>query len=128
LTCVRCHGLLVEIPPLMWLSGDDYQSTQSDHCEGEAWQCLNCGNYVDAIILANRRSPPPPSLEEEAAVSAAGDLVEGLMASEAAGTAIAVGCLTQPKTLRGSEDIRSPVTGLIGHVSGFFPSEIERSA
>jgi hypothetical protein len=112
----------------MWLSGDDYQSTQSDHCEGEAWQCLNCGNYIDAIILANRRSPPPPSFEEEAAVSAAVNLVEGLMTSQAAGTAIAVGCLTQPTTLRGGEGIRSPVTDFTDDVSGFFPSEIERSA
>jgi len=73
-TCARCHGLLVEIPSLVWLSGDDYQPTQSDQCEGEAWQCLNCGNYIDGVILANRLSPPQPPFEEEAAVSAAVNL------------------------------------------------------
>jgi hypothetical protein len=128
LTCARCHGLLVEIPPLMWLSGEDYRPTQSDHCEGEAWQCLNCGNYIDGVILANRLSPPPPPLEEEAAVAAAVNLVQGLMTSPTAGTALAVGCLAQPTTLRGGEGIRSPVTDFTDHVSGFFPSAIERSA
>jgi hypothetical protein len=71
LICARCDGLLMEIPPLVWLSSDDYRPTQSDRCEGEAWQCLNCGNYVDGVILANRQSPLQPPLEEEVAVTAA---------------------------------------------------------
>ncbi len=127
MTCARCHGLLVEIPSLMWLSSNDYQPTQSDQCEGEAWQCLNCGNYIDGVILANRLSPPQLPLEEEAAVSAAENLVRGLMSGPTAGNALAVQRLTQPATLRGREGIRSPVTNLTDRVSGFFPSEIEWS-
>jgi len=121
MTCARCHGLLVEIPPLVWLSGDDYQPTQSDRYGGEAWQCLNCGNYVDGVILANRLSPP---LEEEAAVSAAVNRVGGIMTDPGAG---AVAYLTQPPTLREREGMRSPGTDLTDRVSGFFPSEIEWS-
>ena len=124
MTCTRCHGLLVEIPPLVWSSGDDYHATQSDRCGGEAWQCLNCGNYVDGVILANRLSPP---LAEEAAVSAAANWVGGLMTAPPAGNARAVQCLTQPKTLSGREAMRSSGTELTDHVSGFFPSEIEWS-
>jgi hypothetical protein len=67
MTCARCDGLLVDIPPFRFLCSNDYQPTQSDQCEGEAWQCLNCGNYIDAVIVANRLSPPPLSLEEEEA-------------------------------------------------------------
>ena len=127
MTCARCHGLLMEIPSLMWLSSNDYQPTQSDQCEDEAWQCLNCGNYIDGVILANRLSPPQPPFEEEAAVSAAENLVRGLTSGPTAGNALAVQRLTQPATLRGREGIRSPVTDLTDRVSGFFPSEIEWS-
>ena len=126
--CTRCDGLLVEVPSLVWLSSNDYHPTQSDHCEGEAWQCLNCGNYIDAVILANRLSPPQPPFEEEAAVWAAENLVGGLMSGPTAGNALAVQCFTQPTTLRGREGIRSSVMDLTDHVSGFFPSKIERSA
>ena len=95
MTCARCHGLLVEIPPLMWLSSDDYHPTQSDRCGGEAWQCLNCGNYVDGVILANRLAPPQPSREEDAAVSTAANWVGELMTVPPAGNARAVQCFTQ---------------------------------
>jgi len=114
----------MEIPPLVWLSGDDYQPTQSDRCEGEAWQCLNCGNYIDGVILANRLSPP---LEEEAAVSAAVNRVGGLMMGPPAGNALAVQCLTQPTTFGERESMRSPVRDLTDRTAGFFPSEIEWS-
>jgi len=109
MTCARCHGLLMEIPSLMWLSSNDYQPTQSDRCEGEAWQCLNCGNYIDGVILANRLSPPQPPFGEEAAVSADENLVGGLRSGPTAGNALLV-------------------TDFTVHVSGFFHSEIERSA
>jgi hypothetical protein len=102
-TCARCDGLVVNIPPLVLLCSNDYQFTQSDEVEGEAWQCLNCGNYIDAVILANRQSPPQPSLEQEAAVSAAMNRVGGLMTGPTAGSALAVRCFTQPTTLRGCE-------------------------
>jgi hypothetical protein len=82
MTCARCDGLLVEIPPLVLLCSNDYQFTQSDEVEGEAWQCLNCGSYIDAVILANRRSPPQPSLEQEADVSTAVDWFGGVMAGQ----------------------------------------------
>ena len=127
LTCVRCHGLLVEIPPLAWLSGDDYQPTQSDRCESKAWQCLNCGNYVDGVILANRLSLPQPPLEEDAAVSAAVNRVGGLMTGPPARNARAVQCLTQPTTFGEREGMRSPVRDLTDRTAGFFPSEIEWS-
>ena len=124
MTCTRCDGLLVEVPSLVWLSSNDYQPTQADHCEGETWQCLNCGNYIDAVILANRLSPPQPPFEEEAAVSVAENLVGGLMTHPGDG---AMAGFTHPTTLRGREGIRSPVTDSTDHVSGFFPSEIEWS-
>ncbi len=127
MTCTRCHGLLVEIPPLVWLSGDDYQPTQSDRYGGEAWQCLNCGNYVDGVILANRHLPSQIPLEEEAAVSAAANRVGGLMTAPPAGNALAVQCLTQPTTFGEREGMRSPVRDLTDRTAGFFPSEIEWS-
>ncbi len=124
MTCTRCHGLLVEVPSLVWLSSNDYHPTQSDQCEGEAWQCLNCGNYIDAVILTNRHLPSQNPFEEEAAVAAAVNLVGGLMTRPGAE---AMAGFTQPTTLRGREGIRSPVTDSTDHVSGFFPSEIEWS-
>ena len=127
MTCTRCHGLLVNIPSLVWLSSEDYQPTQSDRCEGEAWQCLNCGNYIDAVILANRCSLPESPLEEETAGSAAVGLVGGFMTGLPAGKAQAVRYLTQPTTLTGHEGIGSLVTELANEVADFFPSEFERS-
>ena len=58
MTCVRCQGLLVWIPPLYLLSTDSYSPSGSDQLEGGAWQCVNCGEYVDEVILANRASRP----------------------------------------------------------------------
>ena len=127
MTCARCQGLLVNIPSLVWLSSEDYQPTQSDRCEGEAWQCLNCGNYIDAVILANRGPLPESPLEEETAGSAVVGLVEEFMTGLPAGKAGAVRCLTQPPTLTGHEGIGSLVTELANDVAGFFPSEFERS-
>jgi len=31
-----------------------------DKIESDAWQCVNCGEYVDDVILANRGSQPAP--------------------------------------------------------------------
>ncbi len=124
MTCTRCHGFLVEVPSLVWLSTNDYHPTQSDRCEDDAWQCLNCGNYIDAVILANRHLPSQIPLEEEAAVAAAANLVGGLMTRPGDGAGAGY---TQPTTPRGREGIRSPVTDSTDHVSGFFPSEIEWS-
>jgi hypothetical protein len=32
----------------------------ADRIESDAWQCVNCGNYEDAIIHANRGTQPSP--------------------------------------------------------------------
>jgi hypothetical protein len=125
LICARCNGFLMEIPPLVWLSCDDYRPTQSDRWGGAAWECLNCGNYIDAVILANRRLLPQPALEQEAAVSPAVNRIGELMIGPTGKDAIAVGCFTQPTTLKAPEGMRSPGTGSTDRVSGFFPSEIE---
>lgn len=53
MTCRRCHGLMVEIMPLVWSSAD-FEPVGPEEREMDAWQCLNCGNYVDAVILAHR--------------------------------------------------------------------------
>ena len=53
MTCPRCHGLLMAILPLVW-SSREYQPSPEDRLDVEAWQCVNCGNYIDAVILANR--------------------------------------------------------------------------
>jgi hypothetical protein len=47
---------LVEIMPLFWISPD--WETPVEELQLPAWQCLNCGDYVDAVILAHRASPP----------------------------------------------------------------------
>jgi len=58
MTCVRCGGIMIGVPPLYLLSTDSYSPSGSDQLEGEAWQCVNCGEYVDEVILANRASRP----------------------------------------------------------------------
>src|SRR5437870_9181696 len=55
MTCMRCQGLLVEIPPLFWVAPGWEMPTEE--LQMPAWQCLNCGDYVDAVILAHRNSP-----------------------------------------------------------------------
>ena len=56
--CRRCKGLLVAIPPLAWDSGE-YQPSSVDMLGLPAWQCVNCGDYIDAVILANRMAASP---------------------------------------------------------------------
>ena len=58
MTCVRCQGFMIGVPPLYLLSSDSYSPSGSDQLEGEAWQCVNCGEYVDEVILDNRASRP----------------------------------------------------------------------
>lgn len=59
MSCARCQGLLVSIPPLFLSSTNLYMPSLEDRIESDAWQCVNCGDYVDAIILANRGSQQP---------------------------------------------------------------------
>jgi hypothetical protein len=47
---------MIGVPPLYLLSTDSYHPSGSDLLEGEAWQCVNCGEYLDEVILANRAS------------------------------------------------------------------------
>jgi hypothetical protein len=58
MTCLRCQGLLLAVPPLVW-SSREYQPSPEDRLNVDAWQCVNCGNYIDAVILANRTAPLP---------------------------------------------------------------------
>ena len=60
MSCMRCHGLLVSVPSLFLLSTSLYEPSISDGLEGDAWQCVNCGEYVDAVILANRAGQRSP--------------------------------------------------------------------
>jgi hypothetical protein len=62
MTCKRCQGLLVEVPPLFWMAPDCVLLPEKD-LQMPAWQCLNCGDYIDAVILANRNAPVPLSEE-----------------------------------------------------------------
>lgn len=55
--CPRCSGLMVEI----------YSELLSPSARGEdalVWHCVNCGEYVDRLLLLNRwaqqGAPPPP--------------------------------------------------------------------
>ncbi len=56
MTCMRCQGLLVEIPSLFWVA-PDWEAPPAKELQMPAWQCLNCGDYVDAVILARRALP-----------------------------------------------------------------------
>jgi hypothetical protein len=60
MSCVRCQGLLVSVPPLFLSSTNSYLPSLADKIESDAWQCVNCGDYVDAVILANRGSQTSP--------------------------------------------------------------------
>ena len=60
MSCTRCQGFLVPVPPLFLSSSSPYQPSIVDKLEFDAWQCVNCGEYVDAVILANRGAQFPP--------------------------------------------------------------------
>jgi hypothetical protein len=56
MTCTRCQGLLVEIPSLFWVC-PDLEAPPAKELQLPAWQCVNCGDYIDSVILAHRASP-----------------------------------------------------------------------
>jgi hypothetical protein len=58
MNCMRCEGLMVEVLPLFWIS-PDCQLLPEKELQMPAWQCMNCGDYIDAVILANRCAPVP---------------------------------------------------------------------
>lgn len=49
--CLRCRGLMVSI------TLEDVGSTT---LRVSGWQCVQCGDVIDAEILANRLCPPQP--------------------------------------------------------------------
>lgn len=56
--CPRCHGMMVE-------AYSDLVSPDSAGNDMIGWRCINCGEYVDRLVLLNRWAqqgvPPPPS-------------------------------------------------------------------
>lgn len=58
MTCTRCDGLLMATLPLFWLASD-YQPSPGEDLDVQGWSCMNCGNYLDAVILAHRSAPVP---------------------------------------------------------------------
>lgn len=51
MNCLRCRGLMVSIKL--------EDSEGSSRCSS-AWQCLLCGEVIDAVIAANRKGHPEP--------------------------------------------------------------------
>jgi len=46
MNCLRCHGLMVTIP---------LEDTGGSSLAFSGWQCLICGEVIDAVINANRK-------------------------------------------------------------------------
>ena len=44
MNCLRCHGLM--LPAVLY--------SESECLAATAYSCINCGEYVDALILQNR--------------------------------------------------------------------------
>ena len=61
MSCARCQGFLVSVPPLFLSSGNSYMPSLADKIGSDAWQCVNCGDYVDDVILANRGVQSSPA-------------------------------------------------------------------
>lgn len=53
-TCARCHGLLV--PGFT----DSQMLEITEHTATQALRCVNCGEWIDPTIAANRRISHPP--------------------------------------------------------------------
>ena len=55
--CPRCHGLIVE-------AYSDLASPDNTGNDMIGWRCVNCGEYVDRLVLLNRWAqqgvPSPP--------------------------------------------------------------------
>lgn len=54
MTCLRCEGLMVP---------ERYQDLldEAGQINFVAWHCLNCGNILDQVIVANREHRPEPT-------------------------------------------------------------------
>lgn len=55
MNCRRCAGLM------HWLNMGDHLN-DSGQLWSMAWQCYNCGEIVDSLILQNRRNEPRPKV------------------------------------------------------------------
>ena len=51
MTCSRCQSLMIPDVPLRYHA---VHIDASDLEAGAAYRCVTCGEYVDAVILANR--------------------------------------------------------------------------
>lgn len=53
MNCRRCQGLMCQVSLLDPLH-------ESGQLWAVAWQCVNCGEIVDSLILRNRKNLPSP--------------------------------------------------------------------
>lgn len=53
MTCSRCCSLMFESLPLRFSSA---YSNQTELEDLRAFQCPCCGNYVDSVVVQNRRA------------------------------------------------------------------------
>ena len=49
--CPRCHGYMVPLTP------DGSEEILLERCESSGFRCVNCGERIDPLIMANRRAP-----------------------------------------------------------------------
>lgn len=49
--CPRCRGYMVPLIP------DGSEEIQLELCESSGFRCVNCGERIDPLIMANRRAP-----------------------------------------------------------------------
>lgn len=52
-TCPRCHGYMVPVDV------DSSERVRLEWREWPGWRCVNCGEWIDPMILANRRGAVP---------------------------------------------------------------------
>lgn len=48
--CPRCHGYMVPVDV------DGSEGVRLEWREWPGWRCVNCGEWIDPMILANRRA------------------------------------------------------------------------
>ncbi len=56
MNCSRCSGLMIR---------DDFLDLKGEAGQGwvVAWRCLICGDVLDRVILANRKTPAEPMVD-----------------------------------------------------------------
>lgn len=55
INCSRCSSPMFPVPSLRYASNADYTADLGDvRTDCRAYHCPLCGNYIDAVILANR--------------------------------------------------------------------------